>query len=489
MRVSDIRFHTGGEFCEVYAEVCGEVLKEPFRLWYRFPAIAGPFISTNYGNLLIAALLLPAMKTGEPLEVPVPISPRLYHSLKWVQTIYRAWDRTLSQVEVRAPLREYIPPAGKEVGLFFSAGVDSFYSLIKNTKDHPLNEDVITQLIIVHGVDIQIGKWKSDVFARMLSNAHAVAEQFGKGAIGVATNAKDLIGWGWLAQGATLASVGLALEGMLRKVYIAANGSYDDLQPDSTHPLLDPLWSTEACEFIHDGLEANRLDKIRLLAQSDIATRSLRVCWAKERPEYNCGQCAKCLRTMLGLHIAGALEQCRTLPNTIDPELLRKIPLLYPDEFSFFQDLLDELGESEIDVNIRTALLEGLAKGQSYFEHLEQAKRTIGRMIPLGDKFILVDQDTIRQKIGAGRGIIPFLERDGQYNGLPPDDETAIHELERLKGEGAKFIVFWWADFWWLEYYSGFNRHLHSRYRHVVEDDSVVIFDLRNSPKIEGADA
>ncbi len=479
MHVSDIDLHFGQGICELRAQVHSRALREPFWLWYRFPEIVSQFIGASFGNLLTVALLLPAMKAGEPLEVPTPVSPRLFQSLKRIQTIHRAWDATLSPVEVYATLRRDAPTPGTEVGLFFSSGVDSFYSLIKNTLDHPLNEDIITHLIVVHGVDIHVGEWKSDVFARMHANTNRIAEQLGKRVISAATNLKDLIGWGGLGHGAALASIGLALEGMCKKVYIAAEDTYTTLAPGPIHPLLDPLWSTEACEFVHDGLEASRLDKIRFIAQSQVAMDHLRVCWASERPEFNCGQCSKCLRTMLGLHIAGALNKCQTLPQRIDLELLRKLPLLHAYEFTIFQEHLDELSCSETDESIRSALSEGLEAQKPYFQRLEQAKKSIARFIPLPDRFILVDQDSIRGQLGAARKAIPFLEREGQYNGLPADDVTAIQELERLKKEGAKFIVFWWADFWWLDHYAGFNQHLRSQYPCILEDESLVVFDLR----------
>lgn len=115
----------------------------------------------------------------------------------------------------------------------------------------------------------------------------------------------------------------------------------------------------------------------------------------------------------------------------------------------------------------------------SWFHRLHLAIREIAALIPPGDPFILVDDGSWGMDASAGRHPIPFLERDGQYWGLPPDDETAIRELERLRRSKAGFIVFAWPAFWWFDHYAGLRRHLRSRFRCVLENDRIVVFDLR----------
>ncbi len=110
---------------------------------------------------------------------------------------------------------------------------------------------------------------------------------------------------------------------------------------------------------------------------------------------------------------------------------------------------------------------------------LNLTTRDIAALILPGDKFILVDQDEYGSEIADRRRAIPFLERDEQYWGPPPDDATAIRELERLRRFGATFMVFAWPAFWWLDYYSGLQQHLRSEFRCVLENDRLVVFDLQ----------
>ena len=119
----------------------------------------------------------------------------------------------------------------------------------------------------------------------------------------------------------------------------------------------------------------------------------------------------------------------------------------------------------------------------SYIEKIDRisVSEVIASLISPGDTFILVDQATWGVNQIAGRRALPFLERDGQYWGLPPDDETAIRELERLRIGGARFIVFTQLALWWLHYYFGLRDFLRSNFRCVLDNDRLMVFDLGSS--------
>ena len=95
--------------------------------------------------------------------------------------------------------------------------------------------------------------------------------------------------------------------------------------------------------------------------------------------------------------------------------------------------------------------------------------------------FLIVDEDQIRTEFQiGGRRAQPFLERDEQYWGPPPDDDTAIRKTIRMRKLGATFMVFAWPAFWWLDYYQSLGKHLISRFRCVLRNERLVVFDLRS---------
>ncbi len=100
-------------------------------------------------------------------------------------------------------------------------------------------------------------------------------------------------------------------------------------------------------------------------------------------------------------------------------------------------------------------------------------------IMPAENRYVLVDEEQIRETLPESSQPIPFLERDGKYWGPPPNDMTAISELERLRQSGARFIVFVWSTFWWLDYYDGFNRYLRYNFPCVIENDRLIVFDLK----------
>ena len=120
-------------------------------------------------------------------------------------------------------------------------------------------------------------------------------------------------------------------------------------------------------------------------------------------------------------------------------------------------------------------------RGVPWLYEINLSLTEIAALVPVGEAFILVDE---RQWGGgellAGRRAIPFTERDGQYWGPPPDDETAIREVERLRAQGAHSIVFAWPAFWWLDYYPRFHRHLSATYNTALENDRLVAFLLNS---------
>jgi hypothetical protein len=324
MRVTDARLIRLRDACQLEAWVTLESIQsDPFLLWYRFPLDYITAVSAGLNDAFVAALLTPAMALGERLSIEGVVSARLMQSLPLLQAIYQEWNAGLSIISVDSSGLDHsaaLKGRARRVGLFFSLGVDSFYSLLKNSRDHPDDEMAIDDLLFVRGLDIAIDQPKVDeLFAKSVRNARRVADQFRKTLLIASTNLRNFtnrfVSWGKTCHGAALASIALALGERLREVKIASTYDWEHLFPWGSHPQLDPLWSNGKVVLTHDGCEATRLDKTRLVAEHPIALETLRVCYENPDSIYNCGRCQKCLLTMVELQRCGALERCRTFPQ------------------------------------------------------------------------------------------------------------------------------------------------------------------------------
>ena len=323
----------------------------------------------------LAAALVPAMKANAQLDLPGPVSARLLHATDQIQEIFHTWDTDLRPIQINAgvaPQEEHGTHRG--VACFFSGGVDAFYTILKHRTE-------IDALVHVHGFAIRLAE--RDVQADILPTLREAAAQLGKPLIEIETNIYDategLAEWVW-EWGAALASVALLLAPLFRKVYLPASYTYGQLIPDGSHPVLDPLWSSEAVEIVHDGCEARRLDKVNLLATSETALNHLRVCFtyreAYNKGLYNCGHCEKCLRTQISLYLAGALERCATLPHTLDFDAISHMPGMAGHGRVFATENLELARRLHSDPELIRALQDALDSDGPGAQHAQDAIRS-----------------------------------------------------------------------------------------------------------------
>jgi len=211
---------------------------------------------------------------------------------------------------------------------FFSGGVDSFFTLLRHSEgpDWPGRIN-LNDIICIAGLDIKLHNEKA--YRRMFDDNRRVAENLGKELIDIVTNIRDTCWWksgyGRLAHGPGLAGIGLLLEKRYNKVLIPASHSYDNLSPWGSHVLSDPLLSTKSTKIINDGAGFTRVERTELVSKSDVAMRSLRVCWASQSDK-NCQSCEKCYRTMITLMLFGSLNRCSTFDESnLKIEKIRKM--------------------------------------------------------------------------------------------------------------------------------------------------------------------
>lgn len=297
-----------------------------YPVWFRVSG-ESPGRETDF---LLPLTLFPAMISGSRLKLPGEVSLRLLSAVPEIQDMLYLWGadywggklQDLQRVAVDSEARSERVDRALGVACLFSGGVDSFYTLLKHREE-------VTHIIFVHGFDIAL---EDQVLGAQASRmAREVARELGKTLIEVETNIRwfsdTMVGWEKY-HGAAMASVALLFQRRFRKVLIASSHTYGGLAPWGSHPMLDPLWSTEATEIKHDGSEARRVEKMRYISEYELPMQWLRVCFKNPNGVYNCGRCGKCLLTRITLRTVGALERCKTLPGDLDLEEVASVDLV-----------------------------------------------------------------------------------------------------------------------------------------------------------------
>ena len=124
-------------------------------------------------------------------------------------------------------------------------------------------------------------------------------------------------------------------------------------------------------------------------------------------------------------------------------------------------------------------------RGPRYERLIGRIREAVRTSLPPGVTIAVVSRgdDELLRLNGGRRGWHFPQASNGVYAGCyPGDSAAAIAHLEELRSRGADFLLLPETDFWWLQHYGDFRRHLEDRYRVVVDEEGVcVIFSLRET--------
>jgi hypothetical protein len=300
--INDIRLTNDKGVSRISALVDG------FSVWYESSDVE----MQPRGEIFACAFLLPAMKRGTGLRIEgLSLSPLWLSNTKPLMERFSDWwgfkpidisSDTLWCASVETP-------SDKHTGLFFTGGVDSFYTLLHSRED-------IRALIYVHGFDSAIGDQLRLDDAR--KHLVQIASETGRRLIIVKTNLREhplIRGMEWIKiHGGALASAGYTLPGIGRMI-ISSCDSGAVIVPMGTHPETDPLWSNDHLVLVHQGTEVSRRRKVNAIADHPLVMHHLRVCWKNAGQPGNCCRCEKCVRTMLILDSHGKLTPFEAFPS------------------------------------------------------------------------------------------------------------------------------------------------------------------------------
>jgi hypothetical protein len=364
---------------ELQGIVTSDVLDlKNFKLWFRYPHEYYEYLSKD-ASPYVAAMLKPAMHSKETLKIDGYASKKMLRGARTFMDIASQWWPELEPIEIEISGHIKNNNNKEGVGEFFSGGIDSSYTLLKNEDSSLPDTEKISHLIFVHGFDIKLND--SKLYSMALKGIQPVADEYRKKVIPAATNIRTIsdkvMEWDTYC-GVAMASIALGLQELFYKIYVPADFTYNQLFPWGSHPLTNPLWGTESMDIVHDGSEANRIEKvIRHISNSQVVLDNLRVCWENRDGRYNCGECEKCIRTMLNLKAAGVLEKCKTFDHKLDYNAVRNLPIENKHIQEYAKQNLDALRTAGCDPKLTKALERAMSPWYPY--RIRRMLRTLRR--------------------------------------------------------------------------------------------------------------
>jgi hypothetical protein len=259
-----------------------------------------------------SAFALAAAHLGRPLVVEPPLTHAWVDGAHAAQAVLADLYGLRGVPEVRARShRADVAPAPR-TALLFTAGVDSFWTLLRSGEP-------VDDLVWVDGYDVRLHE--AGRALRVEERIRACAAATGRRAVVVRTNLRDhpaheATVWSH-THGSALAAVGHLLAAETGRLLLSASWSVVVQAPWGSDWRLDPLWGTGHLRVDHVGHHRWRVDKIADLAGEPLVRRHLRVCWEHRTQDLNCSRCEKCVRTMMSLERVGELAHVETFDGSL----------------------------------------------------------------------------------------------------------------------------------------------------------------------------
>lgn len=311
-------FHAAGQ-ARMTAEISVNGKSAP--LWFEVEERYADYLCPERCDAYVLAVLHYAMRYGHDIECAVPMTDRLYEQLvgQFLPAFYKANAGHCHSVQIRCPLApevEHSEQGKPVVATGVSCGVDSLHVFAR----HP----EITHGCIWNGHgrnwdetdDKRNQTWLALVDLAKRFTQHMGIElvignsNFDHGCI------PEMM-WDGMTTNGNLFCV-FALQKLWSKYYIASDCAADifkfniALSEDPAHYefFLFPFVTLPRLQILMDGADCRRIEKIRDLVDFEPAQKFLNTCWRLSDDHHNCShECPKCIRTMLGLWIHGALDR------------------------------------------------------------------------------------------------------------------------------------------------------------------------------------
>ncbi|MGD1148087.1 MAG: hypothetical protein ABR961_09070 [Thermoanaerobaculaceae bacterium] len=344
----------------------------PRTLWFAFPGTCERFVSDGADGF--AAALIPlAMRLGETMRVRGSLSYRLAGGMRDYQRIQSAWKPDLfREVEILCEdlrSRDRADVSGG-VGVAFSGGVDSFHAVWTHlAENEPYPPFRVSHCLMINGFDEDSDLGDTGSFRRIQEVYEPMMAAHGLELVVARTNLLQFLGPIVRAQSfaSFLTAPALVLGRLFSRYYVSSGCKFTTLgmYPDGSSLMFDHLLATESMEVSHEDAHLTRFEKTVALSRWPATYDRLRVCFRATGVQEgrnaiaNCCACEKCLRTMITLELAGALERYGSFPKRLERKIIRNADFPDAGRMLFADEIIEHAaraGRKDIVRDVRRAV-------------------------------------------------------------------------------------------------------------------------------------
>lgn len=292
------------------------------KLWFAVPIQQEQALTIGRADAFVTALLPMAMHGGHDILCHDTLSEQLHYNLtEQLMTTLNGAGQWYRKIAIQAPLTDSAYSSdNKSVGVGFSGGVDSLYSILRHGTD---SEYPVTHLSVFNSGVFE-GEDYREKYLQQCRKAERFAQENGLQTLPVDSNISEILPERFLdIMSFRNLAFALSVQGFFH-IYLLSSAHDASILKLDVHlsSLFDLLLvssiCTEGLKVYLSGCEAKRSEKLKAIADWQPAYRWLHPCTYGLPGETNCGRCKKCVRDMTLLDAYGKLERFSDVFNLAD---------------------------------------------------------------------------------------------------------------------------------------------------------------------------
>jgi hypothetical protein len=289
-------------------------------LWFETSDVALAPSMEGFATSILSSALFHRRR----LRLTEPVCETWMNGVEQVASLLNSWWRFSKKTPVAE--RRQVPEVERSsgVGLLFTGGVDSFYSLFCFPRriDH-----------LIYMIDYDVTPDAPERTSTFEPILRELSRSIGVMPIVIRGNLRQhpaFAGPVWRQVfGSALIGAAHLLVDSIGEIIVSSSVSRYHAQPWGSHWELDRLWSSSRLKVSHFGEDCRRADKLQSIVDEELLHRFVRPCWENPPDRLNCSVCEKCLRSQVAIAACGdlsrftAFDQSHSLSDRIDA--LRRI--------------------------------------------------------------------------------------------------------------------------------------------------------------------